>query len=256
MIRLRPLLIWSILVLALVWAPAGFAQTSDEAKAIQRKAVADVLGKILSVSGKKGLGAALPSLEHIVSNYDKLTNPCKNGVDLLSAMLKDSREPIPTGTSYLLYMKAITKGMDPVSINDALLSEVGSQLATRIKQKRLQQDLTRNIASLKSMCASDLWTTTYGTMLFPKGLKFKGQYHGLYPEDGGRISGVFDSKARTFTGTWSENGSAQECKTALPDTRRHWGNIVLTFNSSLTTFNGKWGYCNGALSETWTGTRK
>ena len=263
--RIRTLIAICVASMVIISAPPVFGQGVSGAEAAKRQAIADGLGRILDAGGAKVLGGAAPAIGTIISNAGKLRDPCGNGISMLSAIIADSREPIPTGSSYALLIKDITSGMDPLSISTALTAEVGGILASIIKNKHLRPSLAEYIASLKVLCKSELWSTSYGKMLLPKTLKIKGPFHTTYSEDGGRIRGKFDQKARTFTGIWTENGSAKPCKIKAKDGkaqlikafdgRVHWGKILLKFNAAHDKFNGQWGYCNDAFTSQWSGTK-
>lgn len=249
-----------LIVLMLSFVLAGIspsvAQEVSGAEAAKRQAIADGLGRILDAGGAKVLGGAAPALGTIIANAGKLSDPCGNGIAMISAIVADSREQDPTGSSYTLLIKDITGGMDPLSISTALTAEVGGQLASIVKNKRLRPSLLAYVRSLKILCKSDLWTTTYGDMLLPKTVNISGEFHTTYPEDGGRIIGKFDPAARTFTGIWTENGSAKTCDTKASDGRLHWGPIRFQFNAAYNQFKGRWGYCSDEPSDGWNGSKK
>lgn len=87
-----------------------------------------------------------------------------------------------------------------------------------------------------------VWTPQY---------RGNGEYYGTYPDDNGRIFGRVTGYK--FDGYWAETNSSRRCSTAKDGTY-HWGRYVMEFNSSYSSFTGRYGYCDDPPARKWDGT--
>jgi len=57
-------------------------------------------------------------------------------------------------------------------------------------------------------------------------------------------------------GFWiKDTPSAVKCRTTQ-DGSRYWGAMTMTFDESLSSYEGTWGYCDGGqIWDTWSGSR-
>lgn len=94
---------------------------------------------------------------------------------------------------------------------------------------------------------TEMWQTSEGNLILER-LPFS--FQGTYDQDNGRMVGTLSGA--TYVGYWGEDGSAEECKTAMLGTL-HWGRIVFTFDKANKHFDGKWGYCDADPDSGWTG---
>jgi hypothetical protein len=68
----------------------------------------------------------------------------------------------------------------------------------------------------------------------------------------GRLAG--ELQGSTLEGHWFEPNSARRCANERGGTW-YWGRLELEFNRAVNEVQGRWGYCEGALDLTLTGTR-
>lgn len=68
----------------------------------------------------------------------------------------------------------------------------------------------------------------------------------------GRLAG--ELQGSTLEGHWFEPNSARRCANERGGTL-YWGRFELEFNRAVNEIQGHWGYCEGALDLTFTGTR-
>ncbi len=95
---------------------------------------------------------------------------------------------------------------------------------------------------------SSVWNTSEGVLT----LKIQGNgVSGTYVNDNGRISGT--KSGNTITGFWGEDSSGTKCTTKKLNTY-YWGKIKWVFNGN--SFSGQYSYCEGAMSGSWTGTKR
>ena len=73
---------------------------------------------------------------------------------------------------------------------------------------------------------------------------------GSYPASGGRISGTISNG--TLSGYWIQTKAQRQCSSAVEGSP-YWGIIQWVFSGN--GFVGKWGYCNDAPSQNWSGSR-
>ena len=93
-----------------------------------------------------------------------------------------------------------------------------------------------------------LWGSSEGDIRFhQQGNRIAGRY----TNDNGELVGTLQNG--TLSGYWIEDHSAQRCTTAK-NGRYFWGRIEFRFSGN--SFSGRWGYCDDALSGSWSGQRK
>ena len=107
---------------------------------------------------------------------------------------------------------------------------------------------------LASTAQAGDWTTTYGTMTLPD-TPGDLRIFADYSVDSGRIIGrmEIDGGEPVIMGAWVEGSSGAPCPTSM-DGSQAWGTVRLEFNADYTAFNGNWGYCDGPMNKSWTGT--
>lgn len=93
-----------------------------------------------------------------------------------------------------------------------------------------------------------IWSSSEGVITFrQQGNRVAGRY----PNDNGEIVGTLHNN--TLSGYWIEDMSAERCSTPK-NGRYYWGRVELRFSG--TTFNGKYGHCDGPMKSPWGGERK
>ncbi len=102
--------------------------------------------------------------------------------------------------------------------------------------------------STDSPAIEGVWSSSEGDIRFQQQ---GNRVAGRYPTDNGEIVGTLHSD--TLSGYWIEDHSGERCATPK-NGRYYWGKLELRFSG--TSFSGKWGYCNGALTGNWGGNRK
>jgi hypothetical protein len=247
----RPTLLALCFSLAAGIAKPLFAQDEDNSP-VYRQAFADYIGEVANKLNAPRYGGALRSLQLILNNVSNAQRPCQHGVGLLEAVFQDTREPQPSGTGFALYIARLF-GTALTAANNA---ERGEELALALRSNPAALRAWRDVmVRLRAECASDIWSTDYGSMTLPKSLtrNFSGlRVH--YTEDSGRIIASYTASTRELTGFWIEAGSSQECESEK-DGSLHWGGVTFTFNAEFNSFDGVWGYCTDAMSSSWNGTR-
>lgn len=93
-----------------------------------------------------------------------------------------------------------------------------------------------------------VWRSSEGDIRFRQQ---NNRVSGRYATDNGEITGSLDNA--TLRGYWIEDHSSHRCNTSK-NGRYHWGSIELKFDGNR--FTGRWGYCNEAPTQTWSGQRK
>jgi heat shock protein HslJ len=104
------------------------------------------------------------------------------------------------------------------------------------------------MAAPSEIAIEGLWSSSEGDIRFQQ---HGNRIAGRYTKDNGEITGTLGTD--TLNGFWIEDSSNQRCSTPK-NGRYYWGRLELRFSG--TAFSGKWGYCNGALTGNWTGSRK
>jgi hypothetical protein len=77
---------------------------------------------------------------------------------------------------------------------------------------------------------------------------------GSYTSDGGQVQ--FTKEGFKLVGYWGEGTSQEDCretKQVNQKNTRYWGKMVLEFNENLSTYTGKYSYCNANPTTTWYG---
>jgi len=77
---------------------------------------------------------------------------------------------------------------------------------------------------------------------------------GSYTSDGGQVQ--FTKEGLKLVGYWGEGTSQEDCretKQVNQKNTRYWGKMVLEFNENLSTYTGKYSYCNANPTTTWYG---
>ena len=98
--------------------------------------------------------------------------------------------------------------------------------------------------------AYNSWDSTEGDMIFTGDSSGKLANYG---KDQGRILGNIIE--RTIDGYWVEHESSTRCDSQR-DGSYYWGLFVGTFDSTFSSFDGKWSYCGEEPGADWTITRK
>ena len=75
---------------------------------------------------------------------------------------------------------------------------------------------------------------------------------GVYAFKDGRIEGQVSG--RTLTGLWSQSSAGERCDAERLGSH-YWGKVKLTASRDGRSFDGKWGYCDAAPTDGWSGTR-
>lgn len=229
----------------------------------------DEIGKVGGTTAPKDYKS---SLAYLTDNYAKLKNPCGLGVKVLGRLLQDSRSGDITGTSTAL---ELINNLRQIAPGGKIKNNAGTEITLaaleknaeyafgvisgRVKSPSNTRKLIAVIGYLKQSCNYAPWTTSYGDILFPKDLTKKHVVRTYYTDDGGRLEGVYDPVKSQFKGYWSENGSAEDCKRTSGKSflsGTFWGQVEFNFQPGLKTFTGKYGYCDRALSDPWTGNKK
>ena len=98
-----------------------------------------------------------------------------------------------------------------------------------------------------------VWATEYGEIILYK--TSEGLVRGTYTYKDSEIRGVIVDNA--LHGTWRQvEEGVVACSTEIEGSP-YWGRLVFFFNSDLSAFEGKWGYCSGtALDGKWDGERR
>lgn len=73
---------------------------------------------------------------------------------------------------------------------------------------------------------------------------------GSYPFENGKITAT--RSGNRLTGQWTQSTSSRKCDNAVNGNHFH-GRLVFDFTAN--EFNGKWGYCDDAPAEKWSGKR-
>jgi hypothetical protein len=94
------------------------------------------------------------------------------------------------------------------------------------------------------------WDSSYGEMLSDP--LQPGTVAATYYEGDGRLTGTLDG--RTYSGVWYHPDQSRNCSERYGTT--DWGRFEFTFNASFKALEGTWGYCDGATSAGWDGTKK
>ena len=95
---------------------------------------------------------------------------------------------------------------------------------------------------------SGAWSSTEGEINFrQQGNRVTARY----ASDNGEIVGSINNQ--TLRGYWIEDSSNRRCSSPK-NGRYYWGAIEFTFEGDR--FSGRWGYCNEALSGSWSGQRR
>ena len=104
------------------------------------------------------------------------------------------------------------------------------------------------------VCAADSLFSVSGKWNSNNGLtelvESGGNVTGNYPFENGKIIGA--RAGNRLTGQWIQNTSARKCDKAVNGSYYH-GRIVFDFSAN--EFSGKWGYCDDAPTEMWSGKR-
>lgn len=79
-------------IAAAVFLIAPLTESAESPSEAYSEAAADGLGKMLRAIGADVAGGSIPAIEHLFNNWDKLRNPCRNTLKLLSAIFKDARD--------------------------------------------------------------------------------------------------------------------------------------------------------------------
>lgn len=69
----------------------------------------------------------------------------------------------------------------------------------------------------------------------------------------GQVYGTLSG--HTFTGYWTDASTWKRCDTTHDGTH-FWGRVSYEFSSDYTSFKGKYSYCDGSLTASWTGSAK
>ena len=105
--------------------------------------------------------------------------------------------------------------------------------------------------------AKDVWKTTYGDLVgkHDDQLGFMGIYDS-YPSGYVYLEHQGNGK---YIGYWSQTSSEKKCRTGKRgrgySMTAYWGRLEVQANKKG-GFHGKWSYCNGRPSDTWSGTPK
>lgn len=92
------------------------------------------------------------------------------------------------------------------------------------------------------------WETSYGPLRFTvTDQEFSGTYDGE-----NTIAGTVDGAQ--VAGEWFESLNSVACEEERGGTA-HWGTFTFAFSADGNTFEGTWGYCDGAQESAWSGER-
>jgi len=110
------------------------AVPSPAGASTESQAAADGLGKLLGESGFKIAAGAVPAIEHLFDNWDKIKNPCGCTLKLLRAMLMDARDR--GGQNFAFTMLDCFDLPQFGSFTFAQLEQQGEYLSARFNRNR------------------------------------------------------------------------------------------------------------------------
>jgi len=96
---------------------------------------------------------------------------------------------------------------------------------------------------------SGTWSTSEGRMELDQR---RGHVSGSYSQDAGRIEG--EVRGGRLEGHWAEAGSGQRCSYERMGSY-YWGRIDWTLSHDGRRFEGRWSYCDGEATRSWSGDR-
>ncbi|MFO1015509.1 MAG: hypothetical protein U1E50_17290 [Caulobacteraceae bacterium] len=96
---------------------------------------------------------------------------------------------------------------------------------------------------------SGRWNSTEGVMTLNQS---SGRITGTYVNDNGRIEATV--QGATASGFWAEDSSGQRCSTQRLGSY-YWGRVTWIMRADGQHFDGRWSYCEGQPSGSWTGDR-
>lgn len=127
-----------LLLSLMIAAPAS----NDTLTSATAQGSASILGNLMSSLGFKQLGGAIPAVEHLIDNMDKLRDPCRNTLRLLGAILQDARDH--TGDNFATTLIELFDIPQFGSWTYAQLQQQGEQLSAR-----MGQNYVNNIRALR-----------------------------------------------------------------------------------------------------------
>lgn len=98
-----------------------------------------------------------------------------------------------------------------------------------------------------SLSVQGKWSSDFGEMELTEA---GGVVTGRYSFEGGKVVGTLSGTR--LTGHWIQSKSSRKCETSVEGSHFH-GKMDFEFTGDK--FTGKWGYCNDALAEQWSGVR-
>lgn len=139
------------IVISLLSVPT-LGRSAESSSDAYTQAAADGLGKMLREIGADISAGSIPAIEHLLSNWDTVRNPCRNTLALLGAIFKDARDR--EGQNFAFTLIKLFDIQQFGSWTFANLQAQGEYLSKKINENRMKnlRALRRAMNEIRRRC--------------------------------------------------------------------------------------------------------